>query len=99
MSHSPVFFPRVMLCQSHTLPKYSDRALGRVMVSVFAVPSLCAGVIQCIPLDMLCDVLCNFEHDEELKYDSITDPQQVRFTTVGLSFCVELSMTPLHSRA
>ena len=67
----------VILCQSRTPPKYSDHALGRVTVPVFAVPSLYAGIVQCIPLDALCDVLCNLGQEEELKYDLITDPQQV----------------------
>ena len=77
----------VILCQSRTPPKYSDHTLGKVTVPVFTVPSLCAGIDQCIPLDKLCDVLCSLGQKEELKYDYITDPQQVRFTTVGLSLC------------
>ena len=67
----------VILCQSRTPPKYSDHALRRITVPVFAMHSLCAGFTQCIPLDMLCDVLSNLGQEEELKYDFITDPQQV----------------------
>ena len=77
---------------------YSDHALRRGTVFVFAVPSLCAGFIHCIPLDALCDMLSNLEQEEELKYDLITNPQQV-CSPLWACHCVVLSMTPLHCRA
>ena len=50
-------------------------------------PSTCAGgslssALQCVPLDSLCERLCNLARAEKLTCDSITDPQQVRFTIV-----------------
>ena len=49
--------------------------------------SLCAGgslssAPRCVPLDSLCERLCNLAQAEELNCDSITDPQQVRFAIV-----------------
>ena len=50
-------------------------------------PSICAGgslssAPRCVPLDSLCERLCNLAQAEELNCDSVTDPQQVRFTIV-----------------
>lgn len=63
------------------------------LYSIYVLPRCAGGSLpssahQYLPLDVLCDVLCNLTQEEELKYDSITDPQQVRWTFVTWTICV-----------